>query len=155
MTTQYCAQCGAKLEADDRFCTECGAPQSGNQARSLQMMQPRNQFPMPMLLLAVGVLLLVGGMLVYLFNRPEAGPVAANAPTNASESDIPYPDVVRIPVEEAWSRYEAGTAVIVDVRPLEDYQTLHAANALSLPLAEIADRYPELPQDKEILTYCT
>ena len=49
----------------------------------------------------------------------------------------------------------AGTAVILDVRPFEDYETLHAANAISIPLTELPDRFPELSQDTEILTYCT
>jgi 3-mercaptopyruvate sulfurtransferase SseA len=110
--------------------------------------------PLPALVLIVGVFLLVGGSLVYLLNRPEADPAVVNTPA-VVESDIPYPEVVRVSVEEAEARLDAGTAVLLDVRPREDYETLHAAGAVSIPLAELPGRAGELPQDAEILTYCT
>ena len=155
MANQYCAQCGAKLEAEARFCKECGAPQSKEQNRVPQMTQTQNKFSLPVLLLVVGVLLLVGGLAFYFLNSPEVAPTATNTPVTAVESDIPFPEVVRISVEETKARFDAGTAVILDVRPFEDYETLHAANAISIPLTELPDRFPELSQDTEILTYCT
>jgi hypothetical protein len=155
MANQYCVQCGAELEAEARFCKVCGAPQSKQQNRVPQINQPQNKFSWPMILLIAGILLLVGGSAFYLFNSPEAAPAVTPTAVNVVESDIPFPDVGRISVEETKARAEAGTAVILDVRPLEDYVTLHAANAISIPLTEINDRFPELPQDKEILTYCT
>ncbi len=155
MANQYCSQCGGQLAEQARFCTECGAVQPGQPGSRPQKALSGSRFSMPVLLLVAGVLLLIGGAVVYLFDRPAAAPEAVNAPVNVVESDIPYPDVGRISVEETKARADAGTAVIVDVRPLEDYATLHAANAISIPLTEINDRFPELPQDKEILTYCT
>lgn len=155
MANQYCVQCGAKLEAEARFCGDCGASQSKQHNHVPQLNQPQNKFSLPMLLLVVGVLLLVGGLAFYLFNSPEAAPIVTHTPATAVESDIPYPEVVRISVEESKARLDAGTAVILDVRPLEDYETLHAANAISIPLTELPDRFSELAQDAEILTYCT
>jgi hypothetical protein len=154
MTTQFCTQCGAELAAEALFCSVCGAPQSGQGRRHPKMAHHPGRSPLPVLLLIVGVLLLVGGSLVYLLNRPEAVPAAIHTPA-AVESDIPYPEVVRISVEEAKAQVEAGTAVLLDVRPFEDYQTLHATNAISIPLDELTGRTGELPQDAEILTYCT
>lgn len=155
MTTQYCAQCGAKLEAEARFCMECGAPRSGLQRPVNQAAQTRGDFSWPVLLLAVGILLVAGGFVLYFFNRSEATLPASPAPVNVVESDIPYPEVVRISVADAREQVESGTAVIVDVRPVSDYETSHAANAISMPLSELPDRYVELPQDVAILTYCT
>ncbi len=155
MANQYCVQCGAELEAEARFCKVCGAPQSKQQNRDSQTSEPQNKFSWPMILLIVGVLLLVGGSAFYLFNSPEAAPTVTHTAVNVVEPDIPYPDVGRILVEEAKAQADAGTAVIIDVRPLEDYATLHAANALSIPLTEINNRFSELPQNAEIITYCT
>ena len=154
MTTQFCTQCGAELAAEARFCSDCGAPHSGQGRRHPKMAQHPGISPLPVLILIAGVLLLVGGSLVYLFNRPEAAPAAVHTPA-AVESDIPYPEVVRISIEEAKAQLEAGTAVLLDVRPFEDYQTLHAANAISIPLDELPGRTGELPQDTAILIYCT
>lgn len=155
MSNRYCSQCGAKLEEQDRFCTECGAPHSGQSERVQPPALPNNKVTLPVVLLAAGVLLLVGGSLFYFFNRPEAVPAVTHTPTNVVESDIPFPEIVRISVEESQAQFNAGTAVILDVRPFEDYQTLHAANAVSIPLTELPDRYTELSPDAEILTYCT
>ncbi|MCB9421749.1 MAG: zinc-ribbon domain-containing protein [Ardenticatenaceae bacterium] len=157
MANQYCAQCGAELESGARFCTECGASQSRKQdRRSPQANQSQNKLSWPMILLVVGALLLVGGAAFYLFYNPEPAPaITTNPPANTAEESIPYPEVARISAAEAKTDVDAGTAVLLDVRPQEDYQTLHAANAISIPDSEINHRFPELPQDVAIYTYCT
>lgn len=156
MTAQFCPQCGAELESNARFCTECGAPQTGQQRPAAPRQTPvQNRFPVPVVLLVVGVVLLIGSAVVYFLDQPDAAPEANNVAAPVVESDIPFPEVERISVAETKARVDGGTAVILDVRPFEDYETLHAANAISIPLAELPDRYDELPQDAEILTYCT
>lgn len=47
-----------------------------------------------------------------------------------------------------------GSAVIIDVRPETEYRTLHLPKALSIPLDQLEDRYNEIPEDKEVITYC-
>lgn len=157
MANQYCAQCGAELESGARFCTECGASQSQKQERRAPKVNPsQNRFSLPVILLVVGGLLLVGGVAFYLFSNSAPVPaVTTNAPANTAQSDIPYPEVARISIAEAKAGVDAGTAVLLDVRPQEDYQTRHAANAISIPDSEINHRFPELPQDVAIYTYCT
>ncbi len=44
--------------------------------------------------------------------------------------------------------------VLLDMRDREDYQRGHISGALSMPLEEIDKRYQDLPDDKEIVTYC-
>jgi rhodanese-related sulfurtransferase len=61
---------------------------------------------------------------------------------------------------EAVSRFElvervhAGTAVVVDLRPREEYAAGHVAGAISIPLPELEARLAELPEDLEIVAYC-
>jgi 3-mercaptopyruvate sulfurtransferase SseA len=61
----------------------------------------------------------------------------------------------RITVDEARKALTEGTAVLVDVRAAEAYQSEHAKGALSIPLDDVAARAGELPKDKLIITYCT
>jgi rhodanese-related sulfurtransferase len=51
-------------------------------------------------------------------------------------------------------RARKGLAMVVDVRPAEEYQAGHIAGAISIPLAELQDRLAELPRDQEIVAYC-
>lgn len=44
--------------------------------------------------------------------------------------------------------------VVLDVRPLEEYEAGHIPGALSLPAAELRRRLRELPKRKEIVAYC-
>jgi len=110
----------------------------------------------PIVLAAIGgvVLVLAGFVLLMNNNRP-APPPAPEITDYHDEQGIPYPDVPRIPAAEAKTRYDAGTALFVDVRSQGEYDTAHVANAISLPLADLESRYRELPQDAEIITYCT
>lgn len=48
----------------------------------------------------------------------------------------------------------SGTAMIIDVRPVSEYESGHVDGAINIPLAEIADRMSELPIDARIVAYC-
>ncbi len=56
--------------------------------------------------------------------------------------------------EELLERIRSGDAVVVDVRPAEEYEAGHIAGAISLPLAEIEVRLAGLPPAVEIVAYC-
>lgn len=47
-----------------------------------------------------------------------------------------------------------GEVIVIDVRPLAEYEAAHLPFARSLPLAEIEQRLSELPRDKDIVAYC-
>lgn len=96
-------------------------------------------------------------MLIFYSDRaaPAPTPAASTLPDSHDEEGVPYPEVPRIPLAEAKARYDAGTALFVDVRSQGEYETAHIRNAISLPLANLDARYQELPRDAEIITYCT
>ncbi len=56
--------------------------------------------------------------------------------------------------DELRRRLRAGSVVLVDVRPAEEYQAGHIPGALSVPLGELPRRLRELPARKEIVAYC-
>lgn len=80
---------------------------------------------------------------------PLATPSPAVAPTSAPLADVP-----RIEVAEAKAKVDAGEAIIADVRSLASYELGHIAASISMPSAELAKRYTELPTDKLIIFYC-
>lgn len=51
-------------------------------------------------------------------------------------------------------RVRQNKAVVIDVRPPEEYAAAHIASSLPVPLAELKDRLNELPRSKEIVAYC-
>jgi rhodanese-related sulfurtransferase len=55
---------------------------------------------------------------------------------------------------ELLQRVTAGTAVVVDLRPREEYAAGHVAGAISIPLPELEARLAELPDDLEVVAYC-
>ncbi|WP_282697442.1 metalloregulator ArsR/SmtB family transcription factor [Streptomyces sp. CC208A] len=56
--------------------------------------------------------------------------------------------------EELLARAEAGDVVVLDVRPAEEYRAGHIPGAVSIPVAELADRLGELPDGVEAVVYC-
>ncbi|WP_030198571.1 metalloregulator ArsR/SmtB family transcription factor [Streptomyces sp. NRRL S-87] len=65
--------------------------------------------------------------------------------------DEPGPEVTR---EQLLARVEAGDVVVLDVRPAEEYAAGHIPGAISIPVAELADRIGELPDGVEVVAYC-
>ena len=47
-----------------------------------------------------------------------------------------------------------GLAVLLDVRPRQEFETGHLRGAINIPIDELPDRLGELPRDGQIITYC-
>jgi rhodanese-related sulfurtransferase/DNA-binding HxlR family transcriptional regulator len=63
-------------------------------------------------------------------------------------------DVEAIGRQELIARLHRGDAVLVDVRPAEEFAAGHIDSARSIPLEELEDRLAELPADQEVIAYC-
>ncbi|MEX1171673.1 MAG: metalloregulator ArsR/SmtB family transcription factor [Chloroflexota bacterium] len=55
---------------------------------------------------------------------------------------------------ELMARVRSGDAVVVDLRPSDEFEAGHIAGALSIPLPELEARLDELPLDVEVVAYC-
>jgi rhodanese-related sulfurtransferase/predicted transcriptional regulator len=51
-------------------------------------------------------------------------------------------------------RMHSGEAIILDVRPPEEYHAGHIEGSISVPMKELEKQMSELPKDKEIVAYC-
>jgi rhodanese-related sulfurtransferase/DNA-binding transcriptional ArsR family regulator len=51
-------------------------------------------------------------------------------------------------------RVKRGEAILIDVRPREEYLAGHLPGAMSIPLGELKKRLKELPQGQEVVAYC-
>jgi rhodanese-related sulfurtransferase/DNA-binding transcriptional ArsR family regulator len=56
--------------------------------------------------------------------------------------------------DELKARMKAGSVILVDVRPEEEYVAGHIAGAISIPHNELEDRLRELPKHQEVVAYC-
>jgi rhodanese-related sulfurtransferase/DNA-binding transcriptional ArsR family regulator len=55
---------------------------------------------------------------------------------------------------ELLERVRSGDAVVVDLRPGEEYEAGHIAGAISIPLAQLEAHLADLPAGVEIVAYC-
>lgn len=56
--------------------------------------------------------------------------------------------------EELQQRIENNEVLVLDVRPKEEFEEGHIAEAISIPADQLADRLQELPKNREIIAYC-
>jgi rhodanese-related sulfurtransferase/DNA-binding transcriptional ArsR family regulator len=56
--------------------------------------------------------------------------------------------------DELEARMKAGSVILVDVRPVEEYAAGHIPGAVSIPHDELEDRLRELPRAQEVVAYC-
>lgn len=52
------------------------------------------------------------------------------------------------------SRLRSSEAILIDVRPREEYVAGHLTGAVSMPLDELAERLKELKKGQEVVAYC-
>jgi rhodanese-related sulfurtransferase/DNA-binding transcriptional ArsR family regulator len=48
----------------------------------------------------------------------------------------------------------AGEAMVIDVRPTNEYEAGHIPGAINIPLNTLLERLAELPKEQEIVAYC-
>jgi rhodanese-related sulfurtransferase/predicted transcriptional regulator len=63
-------------------------------------------------------------------------------------------DVETVGRKELLERLASGEAILVDVRPEEEFAAGHIEGARSIPIAELERRLGELPADREVVAYC-
>lgn len=56
--------------------------------------------------------------------------------------------------EELLGRVARGEVLVIDVRPVEEYQAGHIPGAQSVPLGDLQERLGELPKRSPIVAYC-
>ena len=56
--------------------------------------------------------------------------------------------------EELIARVRRGDAVVIDVRPSEEYQAGHIPGAFSVPLEHLEAKLDEIAPDVEVVAYC-
>jgi rhodanese-related sulfurtransferase len=56
--------------------------------------------------------------------------------------------------ETLLERVRRGEALVLDVRPAEEFHHAHLVGAISLPLPELESRLSQLPKNKEVVAYC-
>lgn len=60
----------------------------------------------------------------------------------------------RVDRQTLVARLRSGEAILVDVRPHEEYVAGHIPGALSIPVEDLAARLNELTRDREVVAYC-
>lgn len=56
--------------------------------------------------------------------------------------------------EQLKERMARGEVTLIDVRPVEEYAAAHIPGAVSVPVAELAERLKDLPRDRVVVAYC-
>ena len=59
-----------------------------------------------------------------------------------------------VSAEELLRRVRSGEAVLIDVRPVDEYRAGHLPGALAMPLDELEAHLEALPRDREVIAYC-
>jgi rhodanese-related sulfurtransferase len=80
----------------------------------------------------------------------EAARIAYLGPMGGHGTE-PVEEVTR---DDLLERIRAGEAVVLDVRPVEEYAHGHIPGAIGIPLDQLAHRLAELPDDAQIVAYC-
>ncbi|HEX8171671.1 MAG TPA: rhodanese-like domain-containing protein [Thermoanaerobaculia bacterium] len=125
------------------------------------------------LVLAAGVIVIVG-LVAWALTRtveqplPTANAPVANAPANAPASattgSIPPASaadlgdkgsVPRISAEDLVAKNNRGEVTVIDVRDANSYATGHIPGAIHIPLASVEAQLAAIPKGKPIVTYCT
>ena len=106
----------------------------------------------PILLIAIGVVLIVFAIAVLMLNPP--GQTTVLPDTNVPTESV-FPEIPRVRLADAKAAYDARTAVFVDARAETSYNDGHIPGALSIPVDQIANRLRELNKNDWIITYCT
>lgn len=72
----------------------------------------------------------------------------------ARRSYLAPDDIEQVDLSDLLERAEAGDIVVLDVRPAAEYAAGHLPSAVNFPLDQLVERLDELPDDRDVVTYC-
>lgn len=168
-----CHHCGAPVAEEATGCPACGTPLTRVGAPDAGTGAGTSPLRIGLALLALAVFGLAFWTLVRngtdyttpgAVRRSVADAPARRSPARSSAAAVveatPAPaanvhdDARRMTVAEARAAFEAGTAVMADVRSRDAYNTRHIKGALLLDEETLHGSLDHLPKDKLIITYC-
>jgi rhodanese-related sulfurtransferase len=91
---------------------------------------------------------------LYLSVRDVAEERLAELPRLVREEFGNEDELEPIDREELVRRVRKGAAIVIDVRPANEYAAGHLPGAISIPLKELRRRLGELKKSSEIIAYC-
>lgn len=94
----------------------------------------------------------VGALLVHLREVGEVQLAELQYARQELMSDIR--NVEAIDRRTLLARVRSGDAIVIDVRPHEEYVAGHLPGALSIPVEQLAARLKELNKEQEVVAYC-
>jgi len=106
-------------------------------------------------------ILILNALIVLMFVAACARPgIEDNMPVTAGNSTAqvsptPTDDAPRITLEDAKKEYDAGTAIFIDARAPEAYQTEHVKGAINITIDKLSSKLKDLPRDKKLIVYCS
>ena len=87
---------------------------------------------------------------------PPVNVTPSPAPTRAADShEAEVDNAPRISLADAKKDYDAGSAVVVDVRDPNSYAQEHVKGSINIPLADLATSFDKIPKGKKIVAYCS
>lgn len=88
---------------------------------------------------------------------PKNTAVAVTTPApSVANAAIPRPvEADRISLEDAKKEYDAGTAVMIDVRTAEVFAAERIKGAVNVPFEAVASSIDKLPKGKKLIIYCS
>lgn len=74
---------------------------------------------------------------------------------SAGDSNIPYPEIERIALDDAHTAFEENTAVFLDVRSAVQYEQGRIPGSINIAVDEISDHLEDLDTETTYITVCT
>ncbi|GAA3400636.1 ArsR/SmtB family transcription factor [Paenibacillus hodogayensis] len=63
-------------------------------------------------------------------------------------------DLQTLSLTEVLSKMDAGSIILLDVRPADEFEAAHIPGAISVPMEELHDYLQSLPKETRIAAYC-
>ena len=79
----------------------------------------------------------------------------SQAPQPLTSEEETFPEIPRVTLKDAFTAFQDGSAVFIDVRDADSYTNSHIPGAQSVPLAQLQEQLIKLGTETWIITYCT
>jgi len=63
-------------------------------------------------------------------------------------------DLEEVDRKQVIAKVKRGDTILIDVRPVDEFDHAHLPNAMSVPISELTQKMRSLPKGREIVAYC-